>query len=554
MNGWNRRAVLATGAALSAGGIASIGTAAADGADDDDDDTDTDAALPNSDLEADPLPDEHWSSYRGGAGHARYVAADPAFEGDALEATWSADHDGTVAVADGTVYTTTADGVVALDAADGSSVWETNVAADDPAVADEFVFVAGDEIVALDRDDGSVQWESDLGSDSASEASIGRHTVAYGGVFVVANGTLYALEADDGSVRWQRDSMTTVRDETDEEIDDEFDTGTAAANGVVYAGAGGVLHAFDPETGDAVVRSDRRFGGVGGDLHATSTIVVAGGPSTVEHAIYDAATGEELDLLTSETPHEPALGEEMAITGTNYEVYGRSVVGSEHDWTLTGTLLYGQPVICDETVYIYLWTDNGGPDAEHAERLVALDKHYGTVRWTLSADEGPIGHVRAIDEKTLYVDHEGELVALREGQAGDVETGDDGSDQDDSDGGDGDSDDDGEADGTDGNDVEDSDVDDVDESDALDGDGETADGTETDDADPGTGDDDDSDGAADPADDTSDAADDTDGMPGFTVGAGAVSSVLGLEWLRRRADATGADGAGTDEIDIDGDE
>ncbi|MFC6763733.1 PQQ-binding-like beta-propeller repeat protein, partial [Natrinema soli] len=231
---WKRRSVLATGAALSIGtGLASMGVGASEA---------DIGELPDPDRN--PGPNEDWPSYRGDPGHARYIADGHEFDGESLEVAWSVDHDGSVAVADDTVYTTTADGVVALDAADGTLVWgNADIDAGAPAVAGETVYLDGGEIVALDRDDGGVRWESDLGP----EEWTGSHTAAYDGVFVVVDGTLSALEADDGSVRWRKESAVVESGDGDEH-ESGFITGTAAANGVVYAGTETGTFAFDPAT------------------------------------------------------------------------------------------------------------------------------------------------------------------------------------------------------------------------------------------------------------------------------------------------------------------
>ncbi|MFC6763691.1 pyrrolo-quinoline quinone, partial [Natrinema soli] len=103
---WERRSVLASGAALSIGtGLASVGAGASE--------ADIDELL-NPDRN--PGPNEDWPSHRGDPGHARYIADGHEFDGGELEAAWSVEGAGTGTVADGTVYTPTDDGVVALDA------------------------------------------------------------------------------------------------------------------------------------------------------------------------------------------------------------------------------------------------------------------------------------------------------------------------------------------------------------------------------------------------------------------------------------------------------
>ncbi|NUC74554.1 PQQ-binding-like beta-propeller repeat protein [Haloterrigena sp. SYSU A558-1] len=564
MEEWHRRSVLATGAALSVGGLASIGVGASETDD-----------LPNPELDPNPeMADEDWASYRGDAGHARFIPDGYEFDGD-LEAAWTVDHDGSVAVADDTVYTTTADGVVALDAADGSLVWEnTDVDAGDPAVAGEMVYLNGGDIVAIDREDGSVRWESDLDPGERTSS----HTVAYDGVFVVVDGTLYALEADDGSVRWQRDTAV-VESRNGDEQESEFTPGPAAMNGVVYAETQYGVLAFDPATGETIWQT---WHWTGGDaLYATETAVLADLPGE-ELPFYDAQTGSGLGLVG---PYSTGtLGNESVLSAGDYGYGSTSIHGDEYDWELDVTYTYGQAVISGETVYVYFWADahNYG-DRDYDQKLVALDKRDGSEKWTLSKDDAPVGHIRAISGETIYVDHDGELVALREetdadedgadedGANGDDEQDDGTEDGDADESDDSDSDDDGRGDAdddgssgdentsdnessNDGGADDESSTDDSaddgsrnesgssddgnagsDDDGSLEDDGDagsdgentgTADETENETTDGGDGDD---------GEDGDDGAD--DGVPGFTTGTGLVSGALGLEWLRRRVDA-----------------
>ncbi|WP_436345710.1 outer membrane protein assembly factor BamB family protein [Natronorubrum sp. FCH18a] len=511
MEEWHRRSVLATGVALSAGGLASIG-AGSDG----DDATE----LPDPDVSPNPeMEDEDWPSFAGDAGHARFIEDGYEFDGD-LEAAWTVDHDGSVAVADDTVYTTTADGVVALDAADGTRLWENaDVDAGDPAVAGEMVYLNGGDIVALDREDGSVRWESDLDPGETMSS----HTVAYDGVFVVVDGILYALEADDGSVRWQKDTAV-VESRNGDERESEFTPGTAAMNGVVYAETEDGVLAFDPATGETIWQTWHWTGGHA--IYATETAVLAELPGE-ELPFHDAQTGSGLGLVG---PYSVGtLGNESVLSAHDYGYGSTSIHGDEYDWELDVTYTYGQAVISGETVYVYFWVDahNYG-DRDYDQKLVALDKRDGSEKWTLSKDDAPVGHIRAISDETIYVDHDGELVALRErtdtdeGTDGEDETADDQQGNEDSDDGN---------EGSDGGDANESDGTDGDESDD-DGSPEDDDGAEGSDG----GDTGNADGAE---NGTADGEDDDagDGVPGFTTGAGLVGGALGLEWLRRRADA-----------------
>ncbi|ELY89423.1 PQQ-binding-like beta-propeller repeat protein [Natrialba taiwanensis] len=547
---WNRRSVLATGAALSIGtGLTSVGAGA----------TEADAdELPDPDR--DPGPNEDWPSHRGDPGHARYIADGHEFSGGELEAAWSVEGAGgsTIAVADETVYTSTDGGVVALDATDGTVVWEnTDIDAGTPSVAGETVYLSGNEVVALDRANGSVRWETEFDP----EEEIVWQTVAYGGVYAVADGTLYALEADDGSVRWKKESVGS---------DDEykFFTAPAAANGVIYSVTGAGLIALDPETG-AEVWQKGTIASQPDAVYATSEAVAYAADGSPEWPLRDAQTGEF--VAVGYGFREIAFGEEIHVGGGSDQDYsGSSIRGDEYSWSLDVMYTYGQAVISGETVFTYLTRDGGGPNPEwrdYDENLVALNKYDGSVKWVLSKDDAPVGRIRAISGETIYVDHDGELVALRDESGGDDQPdeseenddtdggndegdgSDDSDENDDADGGNGEQDGsdgsggnnetdggNGEGDGSDGGDDH---QDGDDDSDTVGDDGDGDDGASADgnDSDAGTGnggmEDTGNESNAENETDTGNDTDDT--VPGFTTGAGLLGGAFGLEWLRRKA-------------------
>ncbi|WP_394741138.1 outer membrane protein assembly factor BamB family protein [Natronococcus roseus] len=523
---WRRRSVLTTGAAFAAGGVLSSAVSG-DGEVDDND-------LPDPNIEPNPETNAVWPSFDGDAGHARYAADAPEFDGEALEAVWTFERaTGEAAVADGVVYASTPDGIVALDAADGSTIWETtDVDANRPSVVGDTVYVVDDELYALDAADGDVRWQTEL----EPEDSSGTQTVAYGSAFVVADGTLYALDTDDGSVQWELESITADTQESDdEEAEFEFRSTTAAANGVVYALAadddGGARLALDPETGDEVWRAEyTQHDGFGiPRARATTTAVALGGVSHYARDVLDAQTGEDKGKATAEGI-ELVLGEAIYIGG----YYGDALTATStsddaDDWGVDVLRnVNNAAAIGGDTVYLHI-NDNAGTGdtadadeldhSEYHDELVALNKYDGSERWTISTDELPIGHVVAIDDETLYVeddDHEGEgLVALREQTDEDGDNGDEDGQQEDGDGredsedeGEDEGDDtdederegpeeDGEGDGNDGDEDEDGDGDEDEQDDGSEEDGsgdeQDEDGEDTDDDDQGELEDDDED-------------------------------------------------------------
>ncbi|WP_227380656.1 PQQ-like beta-propeller repeat protein [Haladaptatus halobius] len=179
---------------------------------------------------------------------------DPGTSVQALDAStgdtvWqTADVQGDVCYADGTVFTT--DGT-ALNAADGTVLW--SVAADGmmgqhviQAVDNGLVYGViqeGDSnqnvVQARSPDDGSVQWSFPTGT---SGFWAGRLTVGAGHVFfrTTMNGThaIRALDAKTGEGAWSYDADT------------ELTSDLTVADGILYAGG---RTDSDPELGDAVI-------------------------------------------------------------------------------------------------------------------------------------------------------------------------------------------------------------------------------------------------------------------------------------------------------------
>lgn len=576
MDEWHRRSVLATGAALSASGLASIG-AGSDG----DDGTE----LPDPDVSPNPeMEDEDWPSFAGDAGHARFIEEGYEFDGD-LEVAWTA-ADGelewshripSVAVADGTVYVTgpttrtyeeDSFGVAAYDAADGSLRWKNDdIIVSDPSVVGDTVYVAGEELFALDVADGSVRWQTEFDPEEPIETQ----TVAYGAVFVVADGTLYALETDDGTVRWELDSVTaSSRDSSEEALD--FRATTAAANGVVYAAveaqsaAAGTRLALHPETGAEVWRNERLERGPNETIRATETAVLFDSLSYAR-TIVDAQTGEVIVPEARSEGVDVVIGNEMFV-GADDRTYEVGAIDPDDDtsWQVDINRDIVSSVIGGDTVYTYFPGHELSDRPEYNKELVAFDKYDGTEKWVIAESDLPVGPICAISDATIYVVHDGDLVALREAADDEDATDEDGAndDQDDANSEDEDA---GESDETDGDEDASEDTDEADdcgcseeesgagsdEDDSSDeshndddgrGDGEdgSSDDGGTDDTESNGSDTDDSGGNGDGDGDeqtengSTDAEDDddTDGSPGFTAGAGLLSGALGLEWLRRR--------------------
>lgn len=144
------------------------------------------------------------------------------------------------ALADGILYASDADSILALDAGNGRVRWKYTVPGSTPgnglAVASGRVYVGmhgpGNVLHALDAASGALLWTS---------------TVAANGILTVANSklylgswgnTLYALRASDGAICWRYTSSVSIA------------TATTIADGVAYVNLDGA-YAFDATTGVA---------------------------------------------------------------------------------------------------------------------------------------------------------------------------------------------------------------------------------------------------------------------------------------------------------------
>lgn len=111
---------------------------------------------------------------------------------------WSIE-EGSLAVADGVAYTWSSDGILAINATDGTELWQNKaiqMAAPRSApiaVADGIVYVPANRhgLTAIDTTDGHVRWRFTLDSKHMRWSPV---ALAGRTLYVLGNGTLYALE------------------------------------------------------------------------------------------------------------------------------------------------------------------------------------------------------------------------------------------------------------------------------------------------------------------------------------------------------------------------
>ncbi|WP_306052066.1 outer membrane protein assembly factor BamB family protein [Natronococcus wangiae] len=457
---------------------------------------------------------------------------------------------GTPAVADGTVYVT-GNQLTALDAATGEVEWRVTfdgaASMASPTVAYETVYVVADgSLCAVDAVDGSIVWERDtVGVEAVRPADVpgGRKEITENRAFrptpvAVARETVYActeaapnedlddvsefaavvaLDALTGDRRWTHDFGHQTRS--------VGDWGPAVTGEVLYVGSG--------------------LGGVDNDF-AGGLDLASGDGSRGSWSVHPVASNDEYRVTTGE----------YSVTVSDLERDGsgwnEGYVGSAVTFPFSDQLIVGETVIVAHNASAEIVEQMRTRSEREYEpySVLGFDIEDGTEKWAVSFDD--LGGLETLlaDETTLYIANDEGLFALRSARADaverddeertdetdDAEQGDDG--RDDSDTGDTETtegDGGGESDEDEGaaGDTDESDGDDVDEA------AGSAD-TGTDDADKSEAPADDEDATdqepGEAADDADAAVDITaDSVPGFTTGAGLVGGALSLEWLRRRA-------------------
>jgi len=331
----------------------------------------------------DPAPDPNpvtrdpWLSFRGGKG-VQGSSASPKLPAGAT--FWARDLgngpiDSTMAVADGKVFGITSGifdwnsfefthlpTVFALDASTGEPLWDWEFTGSagfeisSPAYHAGKVFAAlsNGMVVALDADDGTKVWETSVDDEGLSSSP----TVTDGLVLTgTKGGGFVALHASNGSVAWE----TTVAGEV-------YLAQPTVHDGVVYVGTeNGTLHALSMANGSEVWTFERegRFRG---------TPLVANGAIYVIRGVYDGFIPKEGYLLALNMDGGSLWEREVGTTGSSpAPVEGLVVVGStfglrafttsgEAMWTFSGVgAVSSAPAVAGGHIYfITNVNDTGG--------------------------------------------------------------------------------------------------------------------------------------------------------------------------------------------------
>lgn len=181
------------------------------------------------------------------------------FEAQSGELLWSSPSaKGNPAIVDGTVYNTTQQDpsadepagswlkpqlLEARDADSGRLQWRTRlpIGTNTPVVADGCCFVAGSlpdgggAVCAIDTADGELCWQTAVPTGVLVPPAVGDKRV----VTVTNAGVVTAVRREDGGIDWQ----------TERASEGSVYAGVVIADGVVYAGVGESVYAFDLDTG-----------------------------------------------------------------------------------------------------------------------------------------------------------------------------------------------------------------------------------------------------------------------------------------------------------------
>jgi outer membrane protein assembly factor BamB len=150
---------------------------------------------------------------------------------------------GNLAVAGALAFAVSNDGnAFAFDRSTGALVWEQEAVSPigSPAIAAGTVFLGTFEgLAALEASSGEILWESEVGTGS----TLGTPAIANGVVYFLGSDALYALRARTGNLLWSAP------------VGDQGLASPSVANGVVYTGSLiGTVHAFQARTGEELWR------------------------------------------------------------------------------------------------------------------------------------------------------------------------------------------------------------------------------------------------------------------------------------------------------------
>lgn len=305
------------------------------------------------------------------------------------------------AIVDGALYIETpvfsGEGLIALDASDGTKRWEIDSLGGKsaPAVVDGTVYVGSSDhgVYAVDAETGTVQWRFETGSFVEAPPTVVNETVYVGSV----DDSVYALDASDGSLRWSFETGSDVQN------------APAVDEGTVYVGSNDhVFYALDAADGT------ERWRFIADDGISASPTVADGtvffGTAFDDKHVYalDKTTGEK--RWSFETGHivqsSPAVADGNVFVGSNdgtlYCLDGES--GSEVWKFAASAEVYASPAVTENAVYA---SDGSGT-------VYALDREEGTELWNFEIGGLPFSSPAVSDGVVYLPGGDGEIYALSE--------------------------------------------------------------------------------------------------------------------------------------------
>ncbi|MFC6951373.1 PQQ-binding-like beta-propeller repeat protein [Halorubellus litoreus] len=280
--------------------------------------------------------------------------------------------------------------------------WETSVASGDdprlivgmPTLVDGTLFTSTREgLAAVAAGSGEVRWRG-----SAGQA--GTPTVANDRVFAGGYGATAAYVAESGDGVWSRDWRTN---------------GVTVAGGLAFVASGDGLRAVDPASGSVAWEA---LAGISvGSAPAVGDGRVYVGTREGSVRAFDEASGIERWRVDVEGEYGYFIASPTYVDGVVYAssenktCYAIDAASGSVLWEYSATGgMNPTQAVADGTVYV-------GHDGRAVE---ALDAETGDVQWTGDANTGPITVALTVDRNQVYAMDDAGLLVAYERDTGDV--------------------------------------------------------------------------------------------------------------------------------------
>jgi outer membrane protein assembly factor BamB len=274
-------------------------------------------------------------------------------------------------------------------ATDGTTNWATSISDDDrgshgtPAIADGTAYVGTyDGVVsAVSVADGEIEWQTDVGDAAAASPTYHEGKLYVAVEYATPSGTVVVMDAESGDVEW-RDDRPTDHPHSTVAVDLERDRFLFGSNdGHVYAWSlSGPERAWTFDTGGEVkapIAVSRGIAVVPSWAGTVTAVDVADGTGLWEFETDPGVspTDEPDPMRTGGVMCAPAVHDGTAYVGShNGDAYAIDLATGEELWsTTTGGLITGSVTATNEHVLV------GSYDA----KLYALDRADGSVTWTV---------------------------------------------------------------------------------------------------------------------------------------------------------------------------